>query len=54
MHPAIGGSRLYDALMRHNRGGVLRRLDRVREMGFRFVPYREYVDELTPRGATAA
>jgi polysaccharide deacetylase family protein (PEP-CTERM system associated) len=54
MHPGIGGSRLYNALMLHNRGGVLRRLDRVREMGFRFVPYREYVEELSRRGAFAA
>jgi len=54
MHPGIGGSRLYNTLMLHNRGGVLRRLDRVREMGFRFAPYREYVEDLTVSGAFAA
>lgn len=46
MHPGIGGSRVYNALVYHNRGAVFPRLERVRAMGFRFVSYAEHLAAL--------
>jgi polysaccharide deacetylase family protein (PEP-CTERM system associated) len=42
MHPGIRDRRWYNWLMYYNRGSVFPKLERILEMGFDIVPYREF------------
>lgn len=52
MHPGLDGNRIYNHLMYVNRNTVLKKIDRVLALGYRILPYSEYVsrraDAVTP------
>jgi polysaccharide deacetylase family protein (PEP-CTERM system associated) len=47
MHGGIGNNRFYNFLMYYNRKNVFRNLDKIISSGYKIIPCRDYVKELT-------